>query len=483
MKSTIIISAVCLISNLAVAQTPVYQSSLNNTGGTQNNIMFDAIPDVAGNVYFCGSRADVFTIGGATLNTGIGGVYFGKATPSGTIAWLKGGGTNMATQDVAYDIVLDQNNNIYVCGGVGMLSTASFDGVSMAFANPGFVVKMDSNGNVLWVEGFSAAVHGMTINRNNAPVINIGSSSIAILNSSNGAIANSVSFSGDLQSPYRHNVEVDANNNIFVQLGSKVIKFDDALNQLWSTPITFSLAETFKLNLDDAGNVYSSFYALFGTVTVGTISKSNFPNGYIYKLDNATGQPLLVDSVLIAGANSKIREVIPDNLGNYYIIGDGAFNTPHILKMTTGYSVAWDRAMDNNAGLYETNLISENCVVACGKHSDDLVLDATTLVLPAGSSGIDNSFMTYLCDGSVGINGNDLQTENGNIYPNPADNRIHYNLEGVVSISLLDVCGKVLSFSTDLSGDLDVSGINSGIYFLTMKKEDGTNHSLRFVKK
>ncbi|MBK7431726.1 MAG: hypothetical protein IPI62_12595 [Bacteroidetes bacterium] len=107
------------------------------------------------------------------------------------------------------------------------------------------------------------------------------------------------------------------------------MKFDSSLNQLWSTPVTFSLAETFRLNLDNSGNVYASFYALFGTVTVGTITKSNFPNGYIYKLDNATGQPLFVDSVLIAGAASKIKEVIPDNSGNYYIMGDGSLIPPY----------------------------------------------------------------------------------------------------------------------------------------------------------
>ena len=482
MKNIFVITIAVFIANISFGQTPTFQVSINNTGGTQSNQMYDAKADASGNVYFCGKRIDVITFSGTTLNAGIGGVYFGKANSAGVISWLKGGGTTMANGDAAYDVALDQNNNIYICGGVTTLSTAIFDGVSMAFANPGFVLKADNNGNVLWVEGYGSPVYGIAVDNNNVPVINIGTNTIAKIDASNGAIVNSVSFSGDLQSPFLHNVEVDANNNIIVQGGNKILKFDSSLNQLWSTPVTFSLAETFRLNLDNSGNVYASFYALFGTVTVGTITKSNFPNGYIYKLDNATGQPLFVDSVLIAGAASKIKEVIPDNSGNYYIMGDGSFNTPHIVKMTSAYSTLWDRALDNNAGLIELDLLSENCLLTCGKHDGTFVLDATTLSLPAGSGVIDNSFMTFLCDGTVGLNDDGLQVEELNVYPNPANNEIHFNSENIAEVVLTDITGRKCSFSVKPSGILDVSDITPGMYVLTLKANDGNIRTAKFVK-
>lgn len=481
MKFKILLLSCLSFSGNIIAQTPTFQASVNNSAGTQSNQMNVAECDASGNVYFCGRRTDVITFGSSTLNSGIGGIYFGKANSAGAIQWLKGGGTSMPSGDDALDLVLDQNNNLYICGTVTALSPAIFDGVSMAFASPGFVLKLDVNGNVQWVKEYSNGVRSITVDNNNVPFINIGSSEVARIDPANGTILSSGSFTGNLMSISQHNIEADASNNIYVQGGSNIVKFDNALNQLWSTPVTFSLAETFKINLDNAGNVYATFYALFGTVTVGTVTKSNFPNGYIFKLDNATGQPVFVDSVLLAGAVSKVKEVIPDNAGNYYIMGDGAFNTPHVVKMTDTYTTLWDRALTNTAALTEINLISENCFIISGKHNGTIALDATTLQLPAGTSGIDNSMMTFLCDGNVSVD-DGMSTRQLAVYPNPVTDNLNIEANGISEISIYDLMGRKIIYKNQDGGKVDVSDLTAGIYSLSVISNDGFEFTSKFIK-
>lgn len=477
---SLLVLAVCALG--LKAQTPTFQTVVNNTGGTATNQMYDATTDVSSNIYFCGNRTDAITLSGTTLAAGNGGVYFGKANAIGTISWLKGGGTSMASGDIAYDVALDQNNNLYVCGAITALSNASFDGVTAANPGGGFVLKVDNNGNVLWVESYGPTVYAIAVDRNNNPVINLGNSELAQLSASNGSVQNSVVFSADNQNIPRHNIAIDANNNIVIQGGNKIIKFDDALTQLWSTPVTYSLAETFKLNLDQAGNVYSSFYGLFGSITIGNVTKTNFPNGYIYKLDAATGNPIFVDSVLIGGFASKIREVIPDNSGNYYIVGDGAFNTPVVLKTTSSYSALWQRNLDNAAEISETELIGDNCLVMAGLHTGTLTLDSYTINLPAGSFGIDNSMFAYLCDGNVSI-----APEDGMLpvstYPNPVENILRVDLNAIQSATAYDVLGKRIALNSVGANELDLSNLSPGLYSVQILSGDNKLYSTKVIKK
>ncbi len=463
------------------AQTPIYQQVISNIAGTLSNTVSGVAHDNNGGYYFCGGHGDALQFVFQTLPAGGGGAYIGKTDAYGAVLWLKQGGTPSAS-DKAHDIEVDQNGDIYICGSIAGNQIATFGTTTLPAFSIGFIAKYSSNGNLIWVSGQPANIYSIAIDNNNVPVINYGESSIYKVDPATGVVDQNVAgaLNGNLQNPFQHNIVVDGSNNIIAQAGNKIRKFDNALNTLWTTNVSASLAETFRITLDNSGNVYGTFYALFSTVTVGTVTKSNFPNGYVYKLDGATGNVLLCDSILISGAASKIKTVVPDNNGNYYISGDGAFNTPNILKMTTGYSTLWTKAHSSNAPVNDIDVIGSDCVFFGGRHSATVSFDNYTLALPSGSSGIDNSYFAFLCAGSVGIN--ELSgAEKINVYPNPASSYVEFSRNDIESVMMIDINGRVV-YSAEVQERMDVSNLGAGVYQLIMQSTSGMRYKSVLVK-
>lgn len=482
MKKTATILLAILSPALLFSQTPTFQGLNFNLSGTQSSEIISVAKDNNGNSYFCGSHTDVITLGTQTLSAGAGGAFWGKTDATGNILWLKQGGSVSSNNDKAYAIAVDQNNNVYVCGAIPAFQSTSFGGTTLPSGNGGFVVKYSSSGNFIWASGISSNVYSIAIDNTGIPIINQGDQTLYKLDPATGAVdfSSSGSISGNLMNPQWHNMVFDSNNNIIAQAGNKIVKFDSNFNQLWSTPVIASLAETFRISADANGDVYGSFYALFGTVTVGGISKSNFPNGYIYKLNASSGSPQFVDSILIAGAASKIKEVIVSN-GNYYISGDGAFNTAHVLKMTSAYNVLWDKILSNNAPVNDALLLSEDCLFLGGKHNATVVLDNYTMNLPNGTSGIDNSYFTSLCTGTVGINNNATSNYDLIISPNPAQSQLTIkSFNQIQSVSLINALGKLISVSVN-DNKIDVSTLQKGIYVLQIE-DSNRFYQTKFIK-
>jgi hypothetical protein len=475
----LIVLSACLNS---LAQSPTFQSVFNNTSGAQNSTIFCVGKDASGNTYFGGTHTDAITIDGISLAAGSGGALWGKMDPSGNVIWMRQGGTSLPASDKVLGVATDQQGNIYFCGSTAGNLTATFDGTAIAAGSIGFVLKYNSTGTKLWAEGYSTNIYAIAVDNNNQPVVNYGESALYRIDPANGTLNQLTGgfISGNLQNANLHNIVITSGNDIVAQAGNKIIKFDNAFNQLWVTNVTASLAETFRISLDNANNVYGTFYALFGTVTVGNVTKSNFPNGYVYKLDAATGNPLFIDSILIAGAVSKIKEVIPDNAGNYYISGDGAFNTSHLLKMTTAYSVVWDRTLSANCKVNDVELLSANCLQFVGSHDNTVTLDAFTMSLPAGTSGIDNAYVAALCDGTVGVEENVLQNSALTVYPNPATDVLNIKGDFSAVIRITDVIGREFKVKQTESNSVDVSDLTSGVYFLTIQTSDGVLNQVRF---
>ena len=482
-RTTLFIAILLLSSFLSQAQTPTFQLVACNLAGTQNNQIYGVEKDAAGDFYFCGTHSDALQIIFSNLPAGGGGAYWGKVDAFGAVLWMKQGGCSNTSNDKAYDLAIDKNGDLYVCGSLTSFQTPSFNGVALSGPFAGFIAKYTANGNFIWAVGQGAAIYSIAIDQNNIPVVNYGDNTIYKVDPATGNLnmSTSASINGNNQNPFLHNLEIDANNNIICQAGNKIVKLDNNLNQLWSTAISSSLMETFRISLDNSGNVYSTFYALFGTVTIGSITKSNFPNGYLVKLDAATGNPLLVDSILIGGNASKIKVVIPDNAGNYYVSGDGAFNTPHLLKLTTAYATVWDKTLSGNAPVNDVEIITNDCMFIGGKHSGTSMFDAYTIALPSGSSGIDNSYFAALCSGNVGVEENEITSEI-QVFPNPGTGLVHFGNKEVRNLLVTDGMGKIIYTSASLTSELDVQQLFPGLYFLNGMTTEGTPFHLRFIK-
>lgn len=482
MKITIFTLLLSLLGNNVFSQTPTFQALLQNTGGTQQNEIYSVTSDAVGNTFFCGRHTDTLRFGTLTLLPGQGGAFWGKADATGNILWLKQGGTSMSSQDKAYGISIDQNGDVYVCGAIAGFQIATFNGTPLSTMYPGFVVKYSNSGSFLWATGIGSNVFSISIDNSNSPIINSGDQTIYKLNPTTGAEISSPSgsISGSLQNPHFHNITIDNSNNIIVQAGNKIVKFDNNFNQIWSTPVASSLMETFQINLDSTGNVYGTFYALFGTVTIGSITKSNFPNGYIYKLDASTGNPLLVDSVLIGGNASKIKEVIPRN-GNYYISGDGAFNTAVVLKTSPSYAVLWQKNLSNSSPLNDIHFIAEDCLLVGGKHKATVTLDLYTLTLPNAITNVDNSFFAALCAGTVGVKDNEEFIPNTiHLFPNPFSTQVTLQTDNLFKNSTLTIYntyGQLVKQINNISEQtitMSRDNLPSGLYFIQLTQDNKT---------
>ena len=484
MKKLITLLLFYYFTNISFSQTPSFQGVFNNSTGTVSNQINSIAKDANGNSFFCGGHTDTLKFGSTILLPGQGGAFWGKADAAGNILWLKQGGTTLSQSDKSLGISVDQNGDVYVCGAIAGHLIASFNGTPLSTMYPGFVVKYSNSGNFIWATGIGSNVFAIAVDNNNYPVINQGDQNVYKLDPNTGAEISSPSgsISGNLQNPSLHNIKIDASNNIIVQAGNKIVKFDNSFSQLWSTPITSSLSETFQINLDQNGNVFGSFYALFGMVTVGTVTKSNFPNGYIYKLDAATGNPVFVDSILISSFASKIREVIVEN-GFYYISGDGAFNTPVILKMAPDYSVIWSKPLNNKSAVKDIYFDSEDCIKLGGSYSGSGTLDSYTLELPNGSTNIDNSFFASLCTGTVGAKEINESMDEILIFPNPASEAISIiknNSQERLNYYIIDQLGKTVASGTLLNSNnkISIANLNAGLYFVKIYGETTTTFKL-----
>jgi hypothetical protein len=474
MKRTILIIKILLLSFYCNAQTPTFQSLLQNNSGTQANEIYNVAKDNNGNTFFCGTHTDALSFGGKSLPSGQGGAFWGKVDSSGNVLWLKQGGTASAS-DKAYGVAVDSNGNVYVCGAIANYQTASFNGTPLASTFGGFVVKYSNDGTFLWASGIGASVYSIAINNSGIPIINYGDQALYTLNPDTGEFnySPSGSFNGNNQNPQWHNIVIDSGNNSIVQAGNKIVKFDSGFNQLWSTPVTGTLIETFRINLDESGNVFGTYYGLFGTVTVGTTPKSSFPNGYIYKLNSTNGTPLFVDVFLIGGNASKIKEVIPSG-SDYYISGDGAFNTAVVLKTSTNYSLIWQKNLSNKSPLNDIALLSNDCLLLGGAFQGTVVLDSNTLTPPSGmDSSTNNSFMIKLCDSS-GLGMGDIGQIEPLVllYPNPSNGffnvEVDSNLIGAKTTiyNLLGQKVKEFSLNTTITNQF----LNKGMYLLEFEK-------------
>ena len=111
--------------------------------------------DQAGNAYVTGEFTGTVSFGGTSLTSaGAGDIYVAKFNSSGSVLWADRMGSASSKSDGGRGISLDSYGNVYVSGF--FYSTSSFGGAQLTSAGDrdGFVEKLDPNGNVLWAKGF-----------------------------------------------------------------------------------------------------------------------------------------------------------------------------------------------------------------------------------------------------------------------------------------------------------------------------------------
>ena len=130
-----------------------------NTESEFTNEALDIETDASGNVYVAGyiTGETAFAANVVQLSAaGNGDIYIAKYNSSGTLIWVKQFGGNFS--DRAYDLAIDQNNDVYVTGQFyGQVNFGSFSLSSNANSKDIFLLKLDPSGNVIWAKGEGGA--------------------------------------------------------------------------------------------------------------------------------------------------------------------------------------------------------------------------------------------------------------------------------------------------------------------------------------
>ncbi len=284
-------------------------------GGTSVDFSNDIATDANGNTYTTGYfRGTVdFDPGTDTFNlTSLDDKFFiCKFDAEGNLLWAKtsGGSDNGSSQNLGKGIATDSYGNVYVTG--------SFSGDSITFENnlllfsstagDIFVVKYNSDGNVLWAKSAGGSSNCKAISTDiNGNVFVTGQFNAITMNFGNDTLINS--------SPY--------NSDIFLA------KYDSSGSVIWAKSAggygtaTYKSEFSYGVSTDMNGNIFitGSFWTntiIFGNDTLTNPNNSG-PNSFIVKY-NSFGNVIWAKSAG-TGVNDYTR-ISDDINGNIYLTG------------------------------------------------------------------------------------------------------------------------------------------------------------------
>lgn len=459
------VSALLLATSSLMAQVPVHQSVVHNTVGSTSSMVNGVAVSATGDMVITGWRTDALDFGGTAHAQGPGAIFLAKFDAQGNELWSKvSGSADVQGNHKGMSVAVDGDGNVYNAGWLFGVEAASFDGTTLPVGSYGYVAKYSGSGTLLWVKDFAGGVNAIAVDASGNPFINLGDATIEKLDPANGNSVASAAGTGDLQNVGYHNIVVDATNNVIAQWGNKISKYDNALNPIWSAPLVKpTLAESFRVSVDADGDVWATFYALFGTVTLGGTDYTTFPNGYIYRLAGSTGEVISCET---PGAY-KIKKAFHEDNGDIYACGDFAFNTPGMVKYDASMIAQWSVTSFDAKDIIR---VGEACFVSGGHHSADVTLDGTVYARPNGSPQ-ENAIAAYLCTGDVGVE----ETEKYpsiEVWPNPADDRVSISAESRGFVRVFDATGSLV-WTSRVSGStsLNVEMWAPGVY--TVRHADG----------
>jgi len=344
-------------------------------GGAHFDGLSDMVTDASGNIYMTGSFFQKTMFGNIVLTTqGSIATFVTKTDPFGNVLWAKQFDTTSSNLGVG--ITLDTSGNIYTTGrfsGTATFGTFTLDAQSDSDI---FVVKQDSEGNVLWVSQFVGTQNFLLPPSSSQTIVadtqgnvytvgNFGADSITfgdfILTRPTGATINTFVVKqdplgnvlwaknfGETKSTYVKKITIDTFDNSYIignfwgtvnfggttlsNLDEKsdifLVKLDTSGEVIWArqfkvtSPDQFPASNNCDITIDEIGNIYltGDFY---GTLEVGattlTSSSIEVETPFVIKTNNL-GEPLWAKR-FTCNDHSSSTSITSDTFGNIYITG------------------------------------------------------------------------------------------------------------------------------------------------------------------
>ena len=462
------------------------------------NANVDAISDLAvdnqGNIYVTGSFSGTLSMGEhSVVSAGGTDFYVAKMTPSGSVVWLKSGGSNAAEE--AYSIAVDADGNVYVAGLSNDNTSYGGNSFPSLGANDGFLLKLDSDGNFVYVRtlgcfqddnAFDVAVDGannVVVTGTYRYALQIGPLSF-YQEARGGNDAFLVKFDADgnllwampysSSSPdYGRQVACDASNNVYLAGEFKGTLSMDGTNMQSQSDINVFIAK-----FNESGTVqWAAQRGASGNDSVKALAVTSAGDAYLaYK--QTTGNPIVAKysssgisqgSISFAGAGSYvIGDILCDTYNNYYLAGNFFglvdFGSGTVTSSGTGadYFIlryGQDDVLNmqfygNQANYNSINAISidyANNVVAGGAFDSSITINGDTENSNGQSDALLIKYERYMSFGaynvsSVGCNANNMSA----------------------SIEIEGGEAPYLYYWSNGSTSASLSGVSSGAYSLTV---------------
>ena len=406
-------------------------SWMKGYGNASSEYVSDMVVDNDGNIYVTGTFSGSISIDGHSLvSAGSTDFYVMKMSPSGSVVWLKAGGSSAVEQGNA--IAVDANANVYVVGISN--DNTSFDGNAFPSrgSKDGFLLKLDSDGNYVYVRTLGSFQDDNALD-------------VAVDGANNVIVTGYFSFALQI-GPLAFYQEARGGDDAFL------VKFDTSGNVLWSMQYaSTSFDYGRRVACDASNNVYIAG-EFKGTVAFGgsSLQSANDRNVYVAKLNSAgTAQWAMQFG---AAGNDSIKALSVSSAGNVYVAYKQVSENPQIAICSSAGALSGTLSYAGGGSLMIGDML-------CDSHDNVYVVGNYTGSIDFGagqqtSSGSGSDYFIVRYD-----SGNVLNMQ---LY----GNQTSQNSLNTIAIDYLNnvVAGGYFSSSISIGSDTETSnGLNDAI--------------------
>jgi hypothetical protein len=429
-----------------------------------------------------------------------------KLDANGDFVWAKRvGGTN---SDLAYAIAVDANQNVYYSGifagtvdfdpGTSVNSQSSI-GTNKAY----FFSKLNASGDFVWVNQIRTSITGSGF-------------TVKLQMDENNNLTAAGSFQGTVD------FDPGANTYNVVSAGTGanlfILKMDGSGNFIWAKGIP-GYIETVNarkyFSIDESGNIYATgrftgtadFDPSPNTYTVTSSGSLSNVNSFIIKLNSngnfnwvktiggsGFGGQGLVNSIAIHSDNGKIynvglfRSTIDFDAGSttYTIASASNMSSDcYISKYDTSGNFIYSVAMSGNIKMNTLTTDSSENLYITGSHSATNDFDPSLTSYTVSSFGTEDCYIMKLENNTTTKLNGHKKSLGFTIHPNPANQFIQIqgiNFNEGVRIKIISIDGKIMKDETIKQTTINVSELNTGMYFIELTDSNEKTGITKFIR-
>lgn len=441
-----------------------------SAGGNSNDEGYSVTTDVGGNIIVTGYFASpTITFGTTTLtNAGYGNIFIVKYASNGNVLWAKSAGG--AGNDGSAIVTTDVGGNIIVSGSFKS-NTITFGTTTLTNTENSthfsdfFIVKFNSNGNVLW-----AKRAGGFFNDGASSVTTDAGGNIIVV----GIFENSTITFG---------------TTTLTTEGCFIVKYDGNGNVLWAKKAGGHPDKGYSITTDAGGNIIvtGEFYSptiTFGTITLTNVNSTNsFSDFFIVKYDG-NGNVLWAKSAggIMVDYGISVTTDAGDNIivtgsfnsstitfGSTTLVNAGDCNV-FIVKYDSNGNVLWAKSVGGNVYDSGEGVITDaigNIFVTGSFNSPTITFGTTTLT--NNMTNVSSDFFLAKLDATNGVK--DIPTSQISIFPNPTNSQVI--IKGITHPTVLvyNLMGQKVAASQGCN-EVSLATLPPGMYMVQVFSKD-----------